>query len=443
MGLLQSKPGPVAYTNSITQDFFNIRCFGHNDHGECGLNGLPFGHQHNIVGAASGAHHNLAVLSDGSLATWGGNSYGQLGNGNISNSNKLDNFPYPSAVRLPISSSSPTQSVAVIRVAASDSHSACVTDKGMLYTWGLGQDGQLGYVCETTAKIQGTNWRCQLTPRRVSGLANVESVALGHKFSLALTSEGEVYSFGDGKHYVLGTGSQRTTYEPVKLELKGITRICAGWSHSLALNTQGQAFTWGSPYIEINSRIPAVKVPTVVEVGSIVVIDIAAGDYHSAILGKDTNYFACMYTWGGNGYGQLGYDTSSQEDKNLVLTPQQVRLTEMHARSVYCGGCSTYVLTDDSRVVAWGSNKAGQLGDAFPPIVREPTTICDPRSERVYELSAGHSHVALLSKVLVVPRPYKEVAYELAEIGSSSKSLLDKIQIRIEETLTKPDHEPQ
>jgi alpha-tubulin suppressor-like RCC1 family protein len=89
--------------------------------------------------------------------------------------------------------------------------------------------------------------------------AKCVKTASGAEFSLAITTDGEVYSWGCPQYGQTGTGSDygfiagtnRMVYDPqspklVKgLEGKNIVQISCGTSHSLALDDEGRMFTWG------------------------------------------------------------------------------------------------------------------------------------------------------------------------------------------------------
>lgn len=67
-------------------------------------------------------------------------------------------------------------------------HSAAITKCGRLYTWGHGKSGRLGHgnehVCMLPTRVEG------LTHQRVTDVATAES------HTAALTSDGELYSWG-------------------------------------------------------------------------------------------------------------------------------------------------------------------------------------------------------------------------------------------------------
>jgi hypothetical protein len=86
-----------------------------------------------IISIAAGQFFSAALLSDGSLYTWGHNNVGQLGDGTFERRTTptvVPNFP-------PLGAS-------ITTISAGDAHTAVLLDDGTLYTWGQNATGQLG-----------------------------------------------------------------------------------------------------------------------------------------------------------------------------------------------------------------------------------------------------------------------------------------------------------
>jgi hypothetical protein len=76
----------------------------------------------------------------------------------------------------------------------------------------------------------------------------VARVACGESHRLLLTTGGSVYSFGDGKNGRLGLGDERSSATPrciVSLAARRFVDISAGAYHSAAVSDDGRLFTWG------------------------------------------------------------------------------------------------------------------------------------------------------------------------------------------------------
>ena len=187
--------------------------------------GLPAG----ITPAAlaAGLQHSLALGSDGQLYGWGANLYGQLGDGSTTQRNS------PVAVSL-------ATGVSAVAVAAGDQHSLAIGSDDKLYAWGYNNRGQLGDGTTTrrTAPVV-VNLPAGVTPR---------ALAAGSLHSLALGSDGQVYAWGRNANGQLGDGSTTQRTSPVALSLPaGVTALAieAGASHSLALGSDGKLYSWG------------------------------------------------------------------------------------------------------------------------------------------------------------------------------------------------------
>jgi alpha-tubulin suppressor-like RCC1 family protein len=139
-----------------------------------------------IAVAASCEDHSMAAAADGTLYTWGGGDFGNLGHGDE------ETQLVPKAVKGILAGS------VVVAIASGAVHSMATTDEGQLYAWGCGESGQLGH---------GDRNNC-FVPRLVEALEGqrVSAVATGEDHSVVMTESGEVFTFGEGKLGQLGHG---------------------------------------------------------------------------------------------------------------------------------------------------------------------------------------------------------------------------------------------
>ena len=178
----------------------------------------------------------------GQLYAFGDNSNGQLGN---ATNNGTDNAnPTPTLVGLP------GQSGPVTQLAAGADHSLALTSSGQLYAFGDNRYGELG---NATNNATGN---ANPTPTLVGlpgQIGQVTQIAAGDEHSLALTSSGQLYAFGDNRYGELGNATNRATGNanptPTLVGLPGqigqVTRLAAGVDHSLALTSAGQLYAFG------------------------------------------------------------------------------------------------------------------------------------------------------------------------------------------------------
>jgi hypothetical protein len=82
-------------------------------------------------------------------------------------------------------------------------------------------------------------------PQVVASLPDVIALSAGFQHSVALRSNGTVWTWGTGQYGQLGTGM---TQSPVPVQVPGLQNIIAiasGELHVLALRNDGRVFTWG------------------------------------------------------------------------------------------------------------------------------------------------------------------------------------------------------
>uniref|UniRef100_A0A804NDM6 Regulator of chromosome condensation (RCC1) family protein n=1 Tax=Zea mays TaxID=4577 RepID=A0A804NDM6_MAIZE len=184
-------------------------------------------------------------------------------------------------------------------VAASKFHSVAVSSNGELYTWGFGRGGRLGH-----PDIHSGQTTVVITPRQVT----------------------------------VGLGRKR------------VSVVAAAKHHTVIATELGELFTWGSNR-EGQLGYPSVDTqPTPRRVGSLKqrIISVAAANKHSAAV-ADTGE---VLTWGCNKEGQLGYSTSNSASNCI---PRMVEyLKGKVLRGVSAAKYHTIVLGADGEVFTWG-----------------------------------------------------------------------------------------
>ncbi|XP_064007999.1 X-linked retinitis pigmentosa GTPase regulator isoform X2 [Pogoniulus pusillus] len=214
----------------------NVYAAGGNSEGQLGLGDTEerttfhlisfFTNQHKIKQLAAGSYTSAAVTEDGQLFVWGDNSEGQLGLADEA----CVCVPCQVDVGKPVSS-----------ISCGYYHSALITGDGELYTFGEPENGKLGLLPE-----QLKNNRI---PQPVLGIMEkVNKVACGGEHTVVLT-ETDVYTFGLGQHGQLGHGT--FIFEtPVPKSVKHLRRhkicnITCGENHTAVVAENGLMFTFG------------------------------------------------------------------------------------------------------------------------------------------------------------------------------------------------------
>jgi alpha-tubulin suppressor-like RCC1 family protein len=174
-----------------------------------------------IVAISGGGRHSLALRSDGTVWAWGENSFGQLGDGTMTERDAPVEVPGLGNVTA---------------ISAGFEHSLALTSDGVVYAWGRNTFGQLG---------DGTTQQSEV-PIAVSNLSDLIAVRGGGQFSLALRGDGTVWTWGDNNEGQLGDDS--LTNSPVPVEVTGLENVVAvgvGHQHGLALDRAGTLWAWG------------------------------------------------------------------------------------------------------------------------------------------------------------------------------------------------------
>ncbi|MDB6173335.1 MAG: repeat-containing protein [Chthoniobacteraceae bacterium] len=189
-----------------------------------------------VITVAAGTSHSLALCSDGTVAAWGLNGSGQLGNGLTSNSN----------IPVAVSVAGVLTGKIVIAVAAGTSHSLALCSDGTVAAWGLNSSGQLG-----NGLTSNSNIPVRISTAGVLSGKTATAMAAGTAHSLALCSDGTVAAWGLNNLGQLGNGLTGNSNIPVRVSTAGIlsgktvTAMAAGTAHSLALCSDGTLAAWG------------------------------------------------------------------------------------------------------------------------------------------------------------------------------------------------------
>ncbi|BFZ21760.1 hypothetical protein BsWGS_24799 [Bradybaena similaris] len=199
-------------------------------------------HGISIKDVALGDGHSLYLTEDGQVYVCGLNNVGQLGLG------LLD----LAAVEEPIKLEGFLDFVT--EIACGQHHSAIITEPGQVFCWGLSTDGQcgtgsLGVVASPTQVVVEVGPElCQHGVPKPTSPEVITKVACGAKHTLAVSSVGEIWTWGCGPQ--LGLRDVKQTSVPRRIDtLQGHTAvaICCGNTHSMALVLKGDKARSSSP----------------------------------------------------------------------------------------------------------------------------------------------------------------------------------------------------
>lgn len=235
----------------------------------------------------AGGFHALALKEDGTIWAFGLNAAGQLGQG--------DNEKYLSPVQVGSEDD-------WIAVEAGYATSYALKRDGTLWAWGYNPYGQIGN--GETGHIS--------VPDTVAGDLRWRVVSAGGVHVLGITRDGDLYSWGGGPNGQLGLGDTRQfSYVPALVDsTRDWIWIAAGFEFSLGVTADGKLWSWGfngngqlghGDYVER-------KVPTEVTVVDVNWKRVYAGSSFVFGINQDDALFA----WGANIHGQLGFNDAAE-----------------------------------------------------------------------------------------------------------------------------------
>jgi len=266
-------------------------------------------------------------------------------------------------------------------VAAGLQTGMAIRNDGTLWGWGRNSGQMLG--------IGGGPNVSQNRPVQIGTATNWTSVSVSNGHAVALRSDGSMWSWGNNSRGLLGDGSFFAALAPRQISAVGSTwrQVSAGGEHTLAIRSDGTLWSWGSNesgQLGIGSaggwndyRDRPVQVGTASDW-----IDIATGARHS--LGLRSN--GTLWAWGENGGGQLGDGTTT--NRHL---PVQVGSVATWASISACAGMSFGIRSNGS-LWGWGFNTNGQLGDGTTTNRNAPVQLNIPHATGWASVSAGNGY---------------------------------------------------
>jgi alpha-tubulin suppressor-like RCC1 family protein len=275
---------------------------------------------------------------------------------------------------VPAAAASAAQPFCGMTVAAGSFHSLAVKADGTVWAWGNDSRYSLGDTTAATPPDQNAPVKV-LGPGATGQLSGAIAVAAGGYTSMALMTNGTVWAWGDNGYGQVGDNKVADpTKSPVQVHgpgnvgfLTDVVAISEGRYHSLALKSDGTVWSWGrNDNGQLGNNAAPTESDTPVQVHGVGdsgflggAIAISAGNYFSAALRSDGTVVA----WGQNDNGQLGDNTITERD-----TPVQVHGTGdagflTNIKAIAANRHQVTTLRNDGTMWSWGSNTDGELGD--------------------------------------------------------------------------------
>ncbi|XP_023931133.1 serine/threonine-protein kinase Nek9 [Lingula anatina] len=328
------------------------------------------------IQVAAGHAHFAVVTVEKELFTWGN---AQGGSGMVGQLGHGDTAAYKAPKKVDF-----MEGISVKQVSCGEEFTACVTDEGVVYAFGSDYYGCLG--CEGQ---EGDEAHFPITIDFFHSKP-VEQISCGDAHVVALTKEGEVYTWGCGEYGRLGLGSEDDHNLPQKVTTRGkhsVRSVLAGSDGTFLLTHDGRVLAAGSNEEnklgfnssaaglrkkQISYDIPCkYKFTTVKPLVRFHVVSLSAGRTHSAVI----DLYGHLITFGANKYGQLGLGDYKPRPNGVSVISNV--LAGKRVERVACGDGFTVVATSsDNQIYSWGNGENGRLGSVSDTAKGGPNGQC-------------------------------------------------------------------
>lgn len=302
--------------------------------------------------------HGALVTLKGSLYTWGVDMYNKLGHiedpeqKKLQSNQKQKRTLRSSYDKVKFGKVLSLENEKIVSAKCGYNHTICLTEDGEVYSWGYGKDGALGH----------SNFENSLAPKKIEYFSQnglkIKKIECGDYFSMALTNDGKIYTWGMNNYGQLGLGQI---------------------SHKLKIN-----------------------LPTEVGLRNKIVSEIFAGEDHCACVTEEGE----GYIWGYGLDGRLGNKSKMNQNTptKLAITSESSEIAKI--KKIACGGHMTAILTESGDVYMCGNGRDGELGrgnllESYSVNRDEPLLVTqfNLSNEKVIDVACGSSHtLALVEK---------------------------------------------
>ena len=228
-------------------------------------------------------------------------------------------------------------------------------------------------------------------PRAVALPEEISLIACGSMHTLALSTEGKVYSWGCNDDGALGRSGTENS-PGIITGVHGVNKIDAGDSHSVAISSSLKlVYTWGTYRNSEGNMSLANKFPVELTQFSKCkkIADVACGGNHSLLLvdGK-------VYAWGDSEFGQIGRQSRSRRSVANSLTVESIGAK--NATRIFAGRNHSFYQAY-GKIYGWGLNNFGQLGDGTTKNTYLPHEIPGLSQYNIVQMQGGENHTLALT----------------------------------------------
>lgn len=264
------------------------------------------------------------------------------------------------------------------KVATGQTHTVALSSDGTVWRWGDKDPIHYAPFIQDNDPV----------PVQVPGLSGITAVAAGADVSLALRSDGVAFAWGANENGQLCDGTSENRMTPVSIALSGITGVATSGLHSMLLRQDGTVWTCGSNgQGELGDGTTTGRLSPVRVQGLSAAVEVAAGLHYSLVRRSDGS----VWGWGGNEDGELATGT---------FTPYRATAAPLTGLSgvisISAGMLHALALTGAGQVMSWGENSTGQVCDGTQINRATPVPVLGlPAGVAVSQVSAGRFSLAI------------------------------------------------
>ena len=325
----------------------------------------------------AGYYHSAGISDRGRIVTWGRLIW-----------TTDDTDPTPQAIASAPLLLSPSVPIQFHRLSCGDTHNLAVSTDGRLFSWGLGNVGELGLGGKTFAMQPEVIERVD---DDVVQMPFFVDVACSQLVSLARTKEGAVYEWG---FVTLPASPMLPTTLSLPKYVKSIlggsicTSISAGSGYKAAVLRNKELYMWGQNMAGVlgNGSTETLSFPVRVVLPP--VLQVSCGTTHVGVITMERE----VYAWGRGDKGQLGTG-----DYSHSLTPRKVPMEGLQPPvQIACNGNCTLLLLTSGELYACGEGKNACLGIGISGKAKSPMKVKVDLPVSKVKLGLQHSLASLL-----------------------------------------------
>jgi alpha-tubulin suppressor-like RCC1 family protein len=261
----------------------------------------------NVIKVSCGNTHTLALIDDGLVFSWGINNKGCLGLPQEDKNNKPINYRTPQLI---VKDTYGVAFNSMKDIATGATHSMALSFENRTFSWGNGEGGRLGHGTE----------RSEAIPKEIESLVPIQPKAIfsGGVHSACISIKNHLYTWGKGSYGRLGLGFTNNALNPELVEelcSVKVNDVVCGAYHTFAICSDKNVYAWGgcnfgklgfrgknSGNLILPTPIPSLTNKKIIE--------ICAGAYHTLCI----NSKGSLYAWGNGSHGKLGIEVHGCKD---------------------------------------------------------------------------------------------------------------------------------